>query len=89
MNERIEKLMLEAGKTIPGNKQIDADFCEKFAQLVAKDVVGHLEEWTYHINESEKSLLQAQFMLPGAGRISADICKNVKTNIYNRYGIEE
>ena len=43
MNERIRNLMIEAGKTIPGDKQIDADFCEKFAELIVReciDVVG-------------------------------------------------
>ena len=37
MNERIAELMLEAGKTIPGDKHIDADFCEKFAELIVKE----------------------------------------------------
>jgi hypothetical protein len=37
MNEQIRKLMIEAGKTIPGDKQIDADFCEKFAELLIKE----------------------------------------------------
>lgn len=34
MNKRITELMLEAGKTIPGDKHIDADFCNKFAELI-------------------------------------------------------
>jgi hypothetical protein len=37
MNERITELMLEAGKTIPGDKHIDADFCEKFAELIVRE----------------------------------------------------
>ena len=37
MNERIQELMLEAGKTIPGDKHIDADFCKKFAELIIKE----------------------------------------------------
>ena len=37
MNERITELMLEAGKTIPGDKNIDADFCKKFAELIVKE----------------------------------------------------
>jgi len=43
MNERIQQLMIEAGKTIPGDKYIDADFCNKFAQLIiveCMDVFG-------------------------------------------------
>jgi len=37
MNERITELMIEAGKTIPGDKHIDADFCEKFAELIVRE----------------------------------------------------
>jgi hypothetical protein len=37
MNERITELMIEAGKTISGDKHIDADFCEKFAKLIVKE----------------------------------------------------
>jgi hypothetical protein len=37
MNERIQELMLEAGKTIPGDKHIDADFCKKFAELIIEE----------------------------------------------------
>jgi hypothetical protein len=37
MNERIIELMLEAGKTIPGDKHIDTDFCKKFAELIVKE----------------------------------------------------
>jgi len=37
MNKRITELMLEAGKTIPGDKHIDADFCEKFAELIVRE----------------------------------------------------
>jgi len=39
MNERIQELMLEAGKTIPGDKHIDADFCKKFAELIVRECV--------------------------------------------------
>ena len=39
MNERITELMLEAGKTIPGDKHIDADFCKKFAELIVRECV--------------------------------------------------
>ncbi len=44
MNERIQELMIEAGKTIPGDKHIDADFCKKFAELIVKecaDIINH------------------------------------------------
>lgn len=43
MNKQIAELMIEAGKTIPGDKHIDADFCEKFAELIVlecMDVFG-------------------------------------------------
>jgi hypothetical protein len=29
--------MIETGKTIPGDKHIDADFCNKFAQLIIEE----------------------------------------------------
>ena len=37
MNERITELMIEAGKTISGDKHIDADFCNKFAELIVEE----------------------------------------------------
>jgi hypothetical protein len=43
MNKRIQELMIEAGKTIPGDKHIDADFCKKFAELIVKECIGILE----------------------------------------------
>ena len=39
MNERITELMIQAGKTIPGDKHIDADFCEKFAELIVRECI--------------------------------------------------
>jgi hypothetical protein len=39
MNERITELMIEAGKTIPGDKHIDADFCDKFAYFIIQECV--------------------------------------------------
>jgi hypothetical protein len=40
MNERIQELMIEAGKTIPGDKHIDADFCKKFAELIGQECLN-------------------------------------------------
>lgn len=37
MNKRIAELIVEAGKTVPGDKHIDADFCNKFAQLLEQE----------------------------------------------------
>ena len=45
MNKRITELMLEAGKTIPGDKHIDADFCEKFAELIVRECAGIASEY--------------------------------------------
>jgi hypothetical protein len=45
MNERIIELMLEAGKTIPGDKHIDADFCEKFAELIVRECLDIAQDW--------------------------------------------
>ena len=44
MNERIFELMLEAGKTISGDKHIDADFCEKFAELIVGECLEIVED---------------------------------------------
>lgn len=44
MNERIKELMIEAGKTIPGDKHIDADFCEKFAELIIRECMELVED---------------------------------------------
>jgi len=44
MNKRITELMLEAGKTIPGDKHIDADFCEKFAELIVAECINQVKE---------------------------------------------
>jgi hypothetical protein len=46
MNERIQELMIEAGKTIPGDKHIDADFCEKFAELIVFECVKAVMDGT-------------------------------------------
>lgn len=43
MNQRITEIMIQAGKTIPGDKHIDADFCEKFAELIVKECAGVAE----------------------------------------------
>lgn len=43
MNERITELMIEAGKTIPGDKHIDADFCGKFAELIVQECMRMCE----------------------------------------------
>ena len=53
MNERIRNLMIEAGKTIPGDKQIDADFCEKFAELIVKRCVEICRRQQYYDADDE------------------------------------
>jgi hypothetical protein len=44
MNERITELMLEAGKTILGDKHIDADFCKKFAELIVRECIDNIRQ---------------------------------------------
>lgn len=48
MNDRITELMIEAGKTIPGDKHIDADFCNKFAELIVRECIT--EVWIQLFN---------------------------------------
>lgn len=43
MNGRIQEFMLEAGRTIPGDKYIDADFCDKFAEMIVRECCSKLE----------------------------------------------
>lgn len=43
MNERLKELMIEAGKSISGDKHIDADFCQKFAQLIIQECASVVE----------------------------------------------
>ena len=47
MNKRITELMLEAGRTIPGDKHIDADFCERFAELIVQECCALIEREGY------------------------------------------
>ncbi len=49
MNERIEALMIKAAGTIPGGKQIDADFCNKFAELIVKECAELFVDQKYMI----------------------------------------
>ena len=44
MNERITELMIDAGKTIPGEKHIDADFCNKFAELIVRECICQCDD---------------------------------------------
>ena len=44
MNQRIAELMVEAGKTIPGDKHIDADFCNEFAELIVAECLDIVED---------------------------------------------
>jgi hypothetical protein len=86
MNKRINELAFEANKDLDGNVPIG--FAEKFAELVAKDVLDQLEELTDHINAAENNPLLAEFQTPGAGGVSTGILKHIKANVYKQYGIE-
>ena len=55
MNKRITELMLEAGKTIPGDKHIDADFCEKFAELIIRECIAICQDIDGEDNIDAKS----------------------------------
>ena len=53
MNEQIRNLMIEAGKTIPGDKQIDADFCQKFAELIVAECADLVKARLNHIPDNQ------------------------------------
>jgi len=57
MNERIIELMLEAGKTIPGDKHIDTDFCKKFAELIVRECMSLVSEPGSDMNDTERGIL--------------------------------
>jgi hypothetical protein len=67
MNERIIELMLEAGKTIPGDKHIDADFCAKFAELIVQECIrmcdvaaaAHLADDTEKLCSAHQSVIDS------------------------------
>ena len=67
MNQRITELMLEAGKTIPGDKHIDADFCEKFAELIVQECINSLGSQTDQSNLRRKFGI-AEPTVEGIGR---------------------
>lgn len=58
MNERLRELMIEAGKSIPGDKHIDADFCQKFAELIVWECANSLAE----IEDEYVAVLQSHML---------------------------
>ena len=75
MNKRITELMLEAGKTIPGDKHIDADFCEKFAELIVRECMRMCEV-------TEMSFVTHECDVEASGAIT------VKQFIAEHFGVE-
>ena len=61
MNERITELMIDAGKTIPGEKHIDADFCNKFAELIVKECAVVAGKFVYDNKYNEEGI--SEFLL--------------------------
>jgi hypothetical protein len=74
MNQRITELMLEAGKTIPGDKHIDADFCEKFAELIVKECI-------------EQSMSIGRYNTPSG--ITPDLSIAIAVGLKKHFGVEE
>lgn len=58
MSERITELMMEAGRTIPGDKHIDADFCNQFAKLIIWECVESLSE----VDDSYMAVFQSHLL---------------------------
>ena len=74
MNKRITELMLEAGKTIPGDKHIDADFCEKFAELIVRECV-------------EQSMSIGRYNTPSG--ITPDLSIAIAVGLKKHFGVTE
>ena len=45
MNERIEKMMLEATKDIPQGYYVPPQYFEKFAELIVRECASELIRW--------------------------------------------
>jgi hypothetical protein len=75
MNERIIELMLEAGKTIPGDKHIDTDFCKKFAESIVRECMRMCEV-------TEMSFVTHECDVEASGAIT------VKQFIAEHFGVE-
>jgi hypothetical protein len=76
MNERITELMIEAGQTIPVDKHIDADFCEKFAELIVRECMRMCEV-------AEMSFVTHDCDIEASGAIT------VKQFIAEHFGVED
>ena len=74
MNQQITELMLEAGKTIPGDKHIDADFCEKFAELIVQEC-------------AEQSMSIGRYNTPSG--ITPDLSIAIAVGLKKHFGVEE
>ena len=74
MNQRITELMLEAGRTIPGDKNIDADFCKKFAELIVKEC-------------AEQSMSIGRYNTPSG--ITPDLSIAIAVGLKKHFGVEE
>lgn len=74
MNERIQELMLEAGKTIPGDKHIDADFCKKFAELIVAEC-------------AEQSMSIGRYNTPSG--ITPDLSIAIAVGLKKHFGVTE
>jgi len=74
MNERITELMLEAGKTIPGDKNIDADFCAKFAELIVAEC-------------AEQSMSIGRYNTPSG--ITPDLSIAIAVGLKKHFGVTE
>jgi uncharacterized membrane-anchored protein YjiN (DUF445 family) len=78
MNDRITELMIEAGKTIPGDKHIDADFCEKFAELIVRECIGKVTKVSDSIKEFDSDNIDG-----------IDLCDLITYHIKKHFGVEE
>ena len=89
MNERIIELMLEAGKTIPGDKHIDADFCAKFAELIVRECIDICNQATLQNQDTLSKLntdeLAEKMVIHGSIKQAEKLAQGIKQH----FGVEE
>lgn len=78
MNQRIAELMIEAGKTIPGDKHIDADFCDKFAKLIVLECVSISEQYDKGLSENDAECFTCR-----------KVAYTISDRIQKHFGVEE
>ena len=89
MNERIEKMMLEATKDMPQGYYVPPQYFEKFAELIVQECVQFIDEENIRLCEYQNSLPEWD----GNRRDDCDLviekCIDLADKIKQHFGVEE